>query len=175
MPRPAIIYRILVASSSDIVEELPAIAEAIRDWNVANSLFRGVYLEPVLFKTHASPKMGGKPQAIVNKQLVKTCDILIGIFWSRLDTPTRKAESGIFEEIEAFRKARKPVLLYFSSAPIVLGRVDIKQYKRLLEFKEQYQQEEPVFSYKSTDDLRDQVKRHITTAVNSIHGSHGRD
>ncbi|MDD5038452.1 MAG: DUF4062 domain-containing protein [Dehalococcoidales bacterium] len=168
MPRQAFIYRILIASPSDMEEERRAIPEVIRDWNIANSLFRGVYLEPVLFETHASPEMGDRPQAIINRQLVQTCDILIGTFWTRLGTPTEKAKSGTVEEIEEFRKAGKPVLLYFSSAVVVLDNVDSIQYKKLLKFREQCQQEGLIFSYMSISNLREQLNKHITATIDSL-------
>ncbi|MFC1918986.1 DUF4062 domain-containing protein [Chloroflexota bacterium] len=166
-------YRILIASPSDMEEERKAISEVIRDWNVANSLFLGVYLEPVLFETHATPEMGDRPQAIINRQLVESCDILIGTFWTRLGTTTGKAKSGTVEEIEEFRKAGKPVLLYFSSAPVVLENVDTKQYKKLMAFKEQCQKEGLIFSYRSISKLREQLQRHITSTVNSLHSGRG--
>ena len=171
MVRRAIVYRILVASASDVIDDREAIIEVIHAWNAANSYYQGAYLEPVILETHATHQMGGRPQAITNEQLVKNYDILIGVFWTRLGTPTVKAESATVEEIKEFRKAGKPVLLYFSSAPIVLGNVDVKQYKRLLEFKEQCQKEGLVFGYKSIGDLQEQLQRHITTTINSIHSN----
>ena len=168
MPRRAIVYRILIASTCDMVEERKVIPEVLHTWNAANSYYKGVYLEPVLFETHASPEMGDRPQAIINKPLVESCDILIGTFWTRLGTPTGKAESGTVEEIEEFRKARKPVLLYFSSAVVVLENIDSKQYRRLLDFRWRYQQGGLVFSYKSISNLQEQLQRHITSTINSL-------
>ncbi|MFO7659441.1 MAG: hypothetical protein R6V77_00850 [Candidatus Cloacimonadaceae bacterium] len=72
----------------------------------------------------------------MNQQLVKSCDLVIGAFWTKLGTPTGKAESGTAEEIEQFRAEGKPVLLYFSSAPAVpesivnRGRTKIKHQKQ---------------------------------------------
>ncbi len=169
MPRQATTYRILIASPSDIVDERKAIPEVIHSWNAANSLKSGVMLEPVLWETHTAPEMGDRPQAIINKQLVEICDILVGTFWTRLGTYTGRAESGTVEEIEEFRKAGKPVLLYFSSVPVVLDSVDIVQYERLLEFKKQCQKEGLVSKYESIGDLREQLQRHITSTINSIH------
>ena len=167
MPRPAIVYRILIASPSDTAEEREAIPEVIHDWNVANSLFRGIYLEPVLFETHARPQMGDRPQAIINRQLLRSCDILIGTFWTRLGTPTGKAESGTVEEIEEFRKASKPVLLYFSSVPLDPGSINVRQYNRLLKFKDKCEKEGLVFSYDSISNLREQLQKHITSTINA--------
>lgn len=169
MPRQATVYSILIASPSDVVNERKAIPEVIYSWNAVNSRRYGVILEPVLWETHATPEMGDRPQAIINRQLVESCDILIGIFWTRLGTHTGKAESGTVEEIEEFRKAGKRVLLYFSSVPVVPDSVDINQYKKLLEIKERYQKEGLVSTYESIGDLREQLQRHITSTINSLH------
>ena len=169
MPRQATVYRALIASPSDVVHERKAITEVIHSWNAVNSTSHGIILEPVLWETHATPDMGDRPQAILNKQLVETCDILIGIFWTRLGTHTGKAESGTVEEIGEFRKAGKPVLLYFSSVPVVPESVDLEQYKKLLEFKENCQKEGLVFRYESIGELREQLQRHVTSTVSSLH------
>ena len=47
--------------------------------------------------THSRPQMGDRPQELINKQLVGHCDLLIGSFWTRLGTPTGRAESGTAE------------------------------------------------------------------------------
>ena len=161
----------IFTSHSDVIDDREAIIEVINAWNAANSYYQGAYLEPVLWETHATPEMGDRPQAIINRQLVNTCDILIGTFWTQLGTTTGKVESDTVEEIKEFRKAGKPVLLYFSSAPVILDNVDVKQYKRLLNFREQYQKERLVFGYNSIGDLREQLQKHIATAINSIHST----
>jgi len=156
-----------------VESERQAIREVIHAWNAANSLYRGVYLEPVLFETHVTLQTGDRPQAIVNRQLVNSCDILIGTFWTRLGTHTGKAESGTVEESEEFRKAGKPVLLYFSSVPVVPDEVNAKQYNILLKFKERCEKEGLVSSYKSIGNLQTQLQRHITSTINALHSSHG--
>ena len=56
MPRRAIVYRILVASHSDVIDDREAIIEVIHAWNAANSYYQGAYLEPVLWETLATPE-----------------------------------------------------------------------------------------------------------------------
>lgn len=94
---------------------------------------------------------------------------MVGTFWTRLGTHTGRAESGTVEEIEKFRKTGKPVLLYFSSVPVVPDSIDIDQYEKLLEIKKRYKKEGIVFPYKSIDDLQKLLQRHITSTVNSLH------
>lgn len=171
-PTKATIYKILIASPSDVEEERKVVPEVINSWNAVNSDHYGVRLEPVLWETHATPEMGKRPQAIINKQLVETCDILVALFWTRLGTPTGEAESGTVEEIKEFQKAGKPVLLYFSSINVPPENIDLEhldQYKKLLEFKRHCEKEGLVTTYKSIDELRMKLQMHITQKINSIH------
>lgn len=171
MPSQATIYKILIASPSDVVEERKIIPEIINSWNVINSDHYGIRLEPVLWETHATPDMGKRPQAIINKQLVETCDILVAIFWTRLGTHTGEAESGTLEEIQEFQKAGKPALLYFSLVDIPPENIDldhVDQYRKLLVFKKQCEKEGLVTSYKSIEDLRQKLQMHLTQKINSI-------
>lgn len=169
MPQQVVLYRILVASPSDVVKERKAIPDVVNAWNAVNSLNRAMVLEPVLWETHSYPEFGDRPQAIVNRQLVEACDVLVGVFWTRLGTPTGAADSGTVEEIEKFLKAGKPVLLYFSSAPVVLDSVDQDQYKRLSEFKKKCKEKALIFEYRSINDLREQLNRHLTSTIDKIH------
>ncbi len=166
--RQATVYSIFIASPSDVVGERQAIPEVIYYWNAVNSRRYGVMLEPILWETHVSPEMGDRPQSIINKQLVENSDILIGIFWTRLGTHTGSAESGTVEEIEEFLKAGKPVLLYFSSAPVVPGSVDDEQYKKLRDVKKKRRGEGIVADYKSIVELREQLQGHITLTIDSL-------
>ena len=91
---------------------------------------------PVGWETHSSPEMGDRPQAIVNRQVLADCDLLVAILWARLGSPTGEAPSGTVEEIEEHLAAGKSAMIYFSTAPVRLDSVDSEQYSALLEFKE---------------------------------------
>ena len=166
----AIVYRILIASPNDVKKERQAIPEVIGMWNATHSIYHKVVLLPVMWETHSTPAMGDRPQAIINKQLVQSCDILVGAFWTRIGTHTGVAESGTVEEIEEFRQSGKPILLYFSSAPVALESVDQEQYKRLVEFKKECQQHGLTENYESISGLREKLLRHINGVVREIHG-----
>jgi hypothetical protein len=151
------------------VLERKAIPEVVTLWNAQHSLRTAAILEPVLWETHARPELGGRPQSIINKQIVNNCDILVGAFWTRLGTHTGEAESGTVEEINEFRAAGKPVLLYFSSAPVVYESVDQEQYKRLHDYRERVKSEGIVFSYDSVAEFRELLLTHLTGVISEIH------
>lgn len=161
MAQTGVIFRALVASPSDCVHERKIIPEVISAWNAVHSLSSAAIIEPVLWETHSRPGMGNRPQELINRQLVEHCDLIIGAFWTRLGTPTGIAESGTAEEIEQFRKAGKPVFLYFSSAPVVPESLDVDQYKALTKYKEQLGQQGLYSKYETLADLREQLQRHL--------------
>lgn len=159
------IFRVLVASPSDCAHERKIIPEVIAAWNAVHSLSVAAIIEPVLWETHSRPGMGSRPQEVINRQLVANCDLVIGAFWTRLGTPTGVAESGTAEEIEHFREAGKPVLLYFSSAPVVPESLDAEQYKALTEYKMRLGPEGLYFKYETLSEFRELLQRHLAGEV----------
>jgi len=168
MSYKATVYKILIASPSDVADERQTIPEVIHSWNATNSEELGVVLLPVKWETHSTPEMGDSPQTIIDKQLVEGCDLLIGAFWTRIGTPTEIAESGTVEEIEKFVKAGKPVMLYFSSKPVVPDSIDAKQYERLKSFREKCQKGGLVDQYAEISELREKLSRHLIKAVRDL-------
>lgn len=161
MAQTGTIFRALIASPSDCTHERKIIPEVIAAWNAVHSLSAAAIIEPVLWETHSRPGMGSRPQEVINRQLVTNCDLIIGAFWTRLGTPTGVAESGTAEEIEHFREAGKPVLLYFSSAPVVPESLDAEQYKALTEYKNRLGQEGLYFKYETLSEFRELLQRHL--------------
>jgi hypothetical protein len=127
-------YRVLIASPSDSAEERQAATEAINDWNAQHAVAEAIVLLPVKWETHATPQTGIRPQEAINRQLVRGCDILVGMFWTKIGSNTGVAESGTVEEIDQFISAGKPALLYFSRRPIDPNRIDLRQHKKLIPF-----------------------------------------
>lgn len=122
------IFKVLIASPGDVGDERNVIPEIINEWNAINASISKVVLMPIKWETHSSPLLGDRPQAIINKQLVKDCDILVGVFWTRIGTNTGVSISGTAEEIEQFVEMKKPVMLYFSQALVDPDKIDIGQF-----------------------------------------------
>lgn len=173
MPQSGLIFRALVASPSDCMDERSLIPEVISGWNAVHSLSSAAVIEPVLWETHSRPAMGSRPQELINKQLVENCDLVIGAFWTRLGTPTGEAVSGTAEEIEHFRSAGKPVLLYFSAAQVVPDRLDSTQYKALTEYRAKLVQQGLYFNYGSLAELRELLQRHLAAHMIELLAAEG--
>ncbi len=136
MPYNAVVFKVMIASPGDVAGERAIIREVLSEWNVIHSEPRKVVLLPIGWETHAAPEMGGRPQAIINKRILKDCDLLVGVFWTRIGTATGVYASGTVEEIEEHIKTDKPAMLYFSAAPVVPDSVDAAQYAALKSFKD---------------------------------------
>jgi 7-keto-8-aminopelargonate synthetase-like enzyme len=127
-----------------------------------------VVLLPVKWETHSAPLMGQRAQGVINNQVVTSCDMAIGVFWTRLGSPTGASESGTAEEIEWFIENDKPVMLYFSSRSLNPSKLDIDQYTALKNFEKKMQKIGLTGSYSSITDFREQLLRQLSINVQSL-------
>ncbi|MEO7385145.1 MAG: hypothetical protein ABIU18_09480 [Novosphingobium sp.] len=168
MPFSATVYNVLIASPSDVPNERLAIAQALHDWNSLNAQNEGMMLQPVMWETHSAPAMGDRPQGLINNQVVRGCDMLIGAFWTRLGSPTGVEESGTVEEIKWFLNNKKPVMLYFSKAQVSLESIDLDQYKKLKDFKASIRDKGIQDDYRGCDELQQKLSRHLTIVMREM-------
>lgn len=162
------VFKILIASPGDVEEERIAIPEIISEWNNANSETNKIVLLPVKWETHSAPLLGDRAQGIINNQLVTSCDMAIGVFWTRLGSPTGVSESGTAEEIEWFIENSKPVMIYFSSRNINPSKLDLEQYKALKDFETKLRKVGLTGSYSNLSDFREQLLRQLTINVRAL-------
>jgi hypothetical protein len=159
------VIKVMLASPVDVAQERRVARDVVYEWNAVNAEDRRTVLMPIGWESHAFPEMGDRPQAIVNKQVLKGCDLLVAVFWTRLGTPTGEAQSGTVEEIDEHLVAGKPALIYFSSAPVRLDSVDKGQYDALLEFKESCRQRGLVAEYENLKAFRLTFSRNLAQVM----------
>jgi|GEM_PF-3652764 hypothetical protein len=92
------VYRILIASPSDVEDEREIAVTVIQEWNNLYSYSRKVALLPLRWETHTAPEYGTRPQEVINLAIVDECDLLVGIFWTRIGSPTGIGDSGTLED-----------------------------------------------------------------------------
>jgi hypothetical protein len=117
---------------------------------------------------HAMPETGVRPQDAINQQLVEQCDLLLGMFWTKLGTDTGVAASGTVEEIDQIVASHRPAMLYFSRRPIDPMKIDHGQYARLREFQNETYQNALIGTFASLDDLRHNLFQHLTRQVRGL-------
>jgi hypothetical protein len=166
-PLTATILKVLIASPSDVSSERDSVQSAIQEWNAGHHDRTGVMLHPVRWETHSYPSAGDRPQALINKQIVDSAHLLIGIFGYRLGTPTGEAQSGTIEEIERFRQTGRHVALYFSNAPVPRN-ADRNQFDALEKYRREREQDTLYATFDTPVDLRRLVTQHLPKIVSEI-------
>ncbi len=156
----------MIASPGDVQRERDAVRDVLDEWNSVNGARRGIMLLPLGWETDVAPEMGDEPQKIINKRILKDADLLVGIFWTRLGTPTSGYASGAVEEIEEHLAAGRPAMLYFSAAPALLDSVDPQQYAALKAFKESCKSRGVYEIYADVGDFRQKFAKHLQIVLN---------
>lgn len=168
MPIDVKAYRVLIASPGDVAEERNIIREKIAQWNAMHTQDMRVILLPIGWETDSTPSLEDRGQAVINRQLVDSCDLLIGVFWTRLGTPTVEAESGTVEEIERANDQGKRCIVYFSNKEVRRSEVNLKQEKSLEKYKKELQAKGLTDGYDTILEFENKVFRHITSAIIEI-------
>lgn len=165
MPYVATVLPIMIASPSDVQEYRAIARDVIHEWNYIYSPTTNSVLMPVGWETHSSPELGSSAQELINDRVLEDCDLLVGVFWTRLGTPTGKAASGTVEEIERHVAAGKPAMVYFSTAPASLETVDPEQYAALKVFRTWCQSQGLVESFSNALDFQGKFRRHLQISL----------
>lgn len=165
MAYQATVIPVMIASPGDVHEYRGVVRDVLHEWNYINSVASNAVLMPVGWETHSSPELGAEPQELINDRVLEECDLLIGIFWTRLGTPTSAAASGTVEEIQRHVKSGKPAMVYFSSAPASLDTVDPAQYAALKEFREWCKSQGLIEFFDHGLDLQTKLRRQLQIAV----------
>jgi hypothetical protein len=160
------VLKVMIASPGDVESERDLVTDELYRWNNANAVSRELMLQPVKWETHSSPEMGAHPQTLINQNLLKDADIVVGIFGTRIGTATPDFISGSVEEIKRHVAAGKLAMLYFSRVPVDPHAIDQKQWAALQAFKTECQQGGLYAEYESHESLKAQVGQHLTIELN---------
>lgn len=162
------VFRILIASPSDVEEEREIAVRTIQEWNDLNSSERQIVVLPLRWETHSAPEYGRRPQEVINRQVVDHSDLLVGIFWTRVGSPTGEADSGTLEEIERVASHGKTVMLYFSQVKQDPDRIEPDQLQRLREFKKKTFPKALVETYSTTIEFRDKLSKQLEIQLRTL-------
>ncbi len=165
MPFSATVLPVMIASPGDVHQYRKEVRDVLHQWNYIHTDVLRVALMPVGWDTHSSPELGSTAQDLINERVLEECDLLVGIFWTRLGTPTGRAASGTVEEIQRHVDAGKPAMLYFSERPAEDGTVDREQLRALREFQSWCESRGLVERFFDESDLRDKLRAHLQIAL----------
>ncbi|WP_026224140.1 hypothetical protein [Marinobacter gelidimuriae] len=165
MSYKATVIPVMIASPGDVADEREIIRSIIHDWNDVNAEASAVMLAAIGWETHSSPELGTRPQELINKRVLKNCDLLIGVFWTRLGTPTGKSPSGTVEEIEEHVAAGKPAMIYFSSKPVAPESINAEQFAQVQAIKKKWQPQGLIETYENLEEFRAKLSKQLQLSL----------
>ena len=114
MARTITLFKIFVASPSDLNDERNLIADIVDELNLSFLNKSDVKIELVKWETHANPGVEDYSQKVINTDIGDDYDIFIGLMWSKFGTRTQEYGSGTEEEFNnAYTKYKVFFPLYF--------------------------------------------------------------
>jgi len=168
MGKKATVYTVMIASPRDVTKERQIVRDELHRWNSMHSTQTNSILQDKSWDTDATPDLKDPAQTVINRQMVNQSDLIIGIFWTRLGSPTFKSESGTAEEIERVKNNGKRCIVYFSEIPVAPSQIDLEQYERLKAYKERLKKQGLIDEYHTLNEFQEKIARHITKAIYDI-------
>jgi hypothetical protein len=158
------VYKVFIASPSDVESEREIVRNVLARWNAINSETQKIVLLPVGWETHSAPESGREAQSYINEEILANCDILIGVFWARIGSPTKNYISGTVEEILRHISEHKLTMLYFSKKPLPNDAI-LEQVQLVRTFKEKCKGNSLYSEYQNDQDLEKKLFDHIQLKI----------
>jgi hypothetical protein len=173
MARQETVLQVFLASPADTRPERDALTGIVQELNDTWSQSNGVRLEVVSWETRVHPGIGPDSQAVINSQIGESYDVFVGVMWSRVGTPTSRAESGTIEEFDRalvrYRNGdRVQILMYFKNAPIAPDEIDVEQLAGVHRFRQRLNDEGVLYSsFTNVDDFEGLLRLHLSLLLQS--------
>jgi len=128
---------LFISCPGDIKDELNSIEVIVKEINKIFGEISDFKIQIVHWNEDTYTDLGEDGQEIINNQI--DYDILIGILWMRLGTPTKRDKSGTVEEINrAIKNKEKQQLIYFKTAtPSNLNIINTSELNDVMLFKKE--------------------------------------
>jgi hypothetical protein len=168
MPENVLLYRLFVGAPSDVDEAHDVIRGQIEQWNRDHGPLSGARVEFTNWRTHSHPAAGGRPQALLNKQVVDGCDIMVGIFNARFGSPTGVADSGTEEEIRRSIRSGKKVMVYFANLPAPRRKKARNEFERIEAFKSKLGTNAIYHTYTDMPAFEEAFRQHLAGVMNEL-------
>ena len=173
MPKNFRIYRIFLASPSDVKEERDEVKKVIESYNQVHSS-DNIKIELACWEDNTRPAFGDYPQDVVNSQIGDDYDIFIGILWARFGSPTPEYSSGTEEEFyrayEKYSSGRNiEIMIYKKDESISPSLIMPDQLQKVNDFIAKvgtlggY-----YFTFKTKGDFHDLLQKHLEQAIRDL-------
>lgn len=141
------VLNVFIASPFDVGTQRDEIEAIIYQWNKEHSKDLQTILIPRRWESDVAPGYHAvDAQQVINQNLLNDCDLLIGVFWTRLGAPTTNFPSGTLEEINTFHEKGKDVMVYFVENDLPTT-TDFNEFQKVQEFKRIFREKNLAFNY----------------------------
>lgn len=176
MPTNTTIYKIFLASPSDVKEERLTVKKVVDEINLGSYATTGIKLELITWETHTHPSIGIDAQDVINRQIADDYDIFIGIMWTKFGSPTERADSGTKEEFDrAFDKYKAnpggiEVLFYFKTTPpLSLKDFDLEGLVKVREFQSRLVNQGVYYKeFNQADEFEQLLRLHLISVLKAF-------
>ena len=155
-------YDLLISCPGDASNAVDVIKSVVEEFNQQFSDALGISIRWRYWKNSIFAESGGKPQDLLNKQIVDASDLAVAIFKTRFGSPTDNYGSGTEEEIERMLSDGRQVFMFFDESPVSPSDINPTEYQKVQVFKEKYKDKGIFWTYKSEDEFRNVFRAHIT-------------
>lgn len=168
MPSKITVYDLLISCPSDVSEYVDMLEKEIIHFNNFYGRSNNVIVRTRHWSKDSYSEFGNHPQKLLNKQIVDSSDMALGVFWTRFGTPTENYGSGTEEEIERMLSMGKQVFLYFLDKPVQLSKFDPEQYKKIQAFMDTHKNEGIFFNVPDERALSTKFRENLELYFDSI-------
>ena len=172
MTQKVTLYRIFVASPSDVKDERETLEEIINELNLSALTRINIRVELLKWETHVNPGIGDYPQQVINEDIGKNYDIFLGILWSKFGTPTNDFNSGTEEEFyTAYGLHQKnpetiKIMIYFKTAAVPFDKIDTNSIDSIRRFKDDLKKKNVLFwEYTTIEELQSLLRIQLSRQI----------
>ena len=176
------VFKIFIASPSDVVDERQLVNNVIDEENNNHFDNQGYRLEAVRWENHGSPGIGLPHPQGRNNRLIDECALFIGILWCRFGSPTGVADSGTEEEFDyALAQIGIPdaplhdIKMYFCDYELRPSLLDIEQLGKVKTFRKRVlSQNIQDWTIKFRNEFKEEFRKHLGKWFYEYIGAGGR-
>ena len=164
MPQTISLYKLFLASPSDVKEERLIVENVINDFNNTYSSQLNARIELCSWEKSSYPSVGEYPQAVINSQIGDEYDIFLGILWTRFGSKTLNYESKGTPSIlntslyVLYRLVGYALMLYKTLLPYQIHNL-VSFQKQIAELGCYY------FTYVSSENFKNDLRAHLYKVI----------
>lgn len=152
--------KLFIACPNDIIDEKKRIKLITEEINKTSGKQNSFSLELLNWDMDTYTQIGSDAQDVINLQIDNQYDILIGILWKKIGTPTKRGKSGTIEEINrAISNIEKEQLIFFKTTSVPINEIDTEQLSKVNTYKKELSQRGVLYKEYSSSEIFEQLIR----------------